>query len=103
MVDKTMIDNGELAPGELKTVWKSEMIAGSLFAANNELGTEAIDTLKTVFAEGMNSAAFQADGICSDECRITDEAAWGVVPAQDSDYDGVRHVCEVTGSEKCQG
>ncbi|MGG7099631.1 phosphate/phosphite/phosphonate ABC transporter substrate-binding protein [Rhodococcus sp. 24CO] len=103
MVDKTMIDNGELKPGELKTVWKSEMIAGSLFAANNELGPEAIATLKDVFGEGMNSAAFQADGICSDECRITDERAWGVVPAQDSDYDGVRHVCEVTGSQKCQG
>ncbi|OZD71178.1 phosphate/phosphite/phosphonate ABC transporter substrate-binding protein [Rhodococcus sp. 05-340-1] len=103
MVDRTMIDNGELAPGELKTVWKSEMIAGSLFAANNDLGSEAIAKLQDVFSEGMNSDAFIADGICAEECRITDEDAWGVVPAQDSDYDGVRHVCEVTGSEKCQG
>lgn len=103
MVDKTMVDNGELAPGELKTVWKSETIAGSLFAANNDLGAEAIDKLEKVFSEGMNSDAFVADGICSEECRITDERAWGVVPAQDSDYDGVRHVCDVTGSEKCRG
>ncbi|MFC9839910.1 phosphate/phosphite/phosphonate ABC transporter substrate-binding protein [Rhodococcus sp. NPDC127530] len=103
MVDKTMIDSGELAPGDLKTVWKSETIAGSLFAANDELGTDAIDTLKKVFSEGMNVSAFIADGICSEGCRITDERAWGVVPAQDSDYDGIRHVCEVTGSEKCQG
>ena len=103
MVDKTMIDSGELAPGDLKTVWKSETIAGSLFAANDELGTDAIDTLKAVFSEGMNVNDFIADGICSEECRITDERAWGVVPAQDSDYDSIRHVCEVTGSEKCQG
>lgn len=103
MVDRTMIDNGELAPGELETVWKSETIAGSLFAANNDLGTEAIAKLEDVFSERMNSDAFVADGICAEECRITDEDAWGVVPAQDSDYDGVRHVCEVTGSEKCQG
>lgn len=27
---------------------------------------------------------------------------WGVVPASDSDYDGVRKVCEVTGSDKCK-
>lgn len=103
MVDRTMIDNGELAPGELKTVWKSETIAGSLFAANNDLGPDAIAKLEDVFSEGMNSDAFVADGICAEECRITDEDAWGVVPAQDSDYDGVRHVCDVTGSEKCQG
>ncbi|WP_328810450.1 phosphate/phosphite/phosphonate ABC transporter substrate-binding protein [Rhodococcus sp. NBC_00294] len=103
MVDRTMIDNGELAPGELKTVWKSETIAGSLFAANNDLGTDAIAKLEEVFSEGMNSDAFVADGICAEECRITDEDAWGVVPADDSDYDGVRHVCEVTGSQKCQG
>ncbi|MGW5149824.1 phosphate/phosphite/phosphonate ABC transporter substrate-binding protein [Rhodococcus koreensis] len=103
MVDKTMIDSGELAPGDLKTVWKSETIAGSLFAANDELGTAAIDTLKKVFSEGMNVNDFIADGICTEECRITDERAWGVVPAQDDDYDGIRHVCEVTGSEKCQG
>ncbi|MFD4369475.1 phosphate/phosphite/phosphonate ABC transporter substrate-binding protein [Rhodococcus sp. NPDC058521] len=103
MVDKTMVDKGELAPGELKTVWKSDTIAGSLFAANNELGTEAVDKLKTVFTESMNAEAFRADGICSDECRITDERAWGVVPVEDGDYDGVRHVCDVTGSEKCQG
>ncbi|WP_216917460.1 phosphate/phosphite/phosphonate ABC transporter substrate-binding protein [Nocardia noduli] len=103
MVDKTMVDKGDLKPGELKTVWKSETIAGSVFVANNKLGTAAIDTLRTVFTEGMNAKAFQADGICSDECRITDERAWGVVPAQDSDYNGVRHVCEVTGSKKCKG
>ncbi|MFC0451209.1 phosphate/phosphite/phosphonate ABC transporter substrate-binding protein [Rhodococcus jostii] len=103
MVDNTMIDKGELTPGEMKTVWKSETIAGSVFTASNALGTEAIEKLKTIFGEKMNAAAFRADGICSDDCRITDERAWGVVPAQDSDYDGVRHVCEVTGSEKCRG
>ncbi|QIH99844.1 phosphate/phosphite/phosphonate ABC transporter substrate-binding protein [Rhodococcoides fascians A21d2] len=103
MVDRTMIDNGEIAPGELKTVWKSDTIAGSLFAANDDLGTDAIAKLQDVFSEGMNSDAFVADGICAEECRITDEDAWGVVPAQDSDYDGVRNVCEITASEKCKG
>ncbi|CAM2811800.1 phosphate/phosphite/phosphonate ABC transporter substrate-binding protein [Prescottella defluvii] len=104
MVDKTMVEKGELKPGELKTVWKSEMIAGSLFAANNDLGADNVAKLKTAFEEKLNAPSLEAAGFCSgDECRITDERAWGVVAATDTDYDGVRHVCEVTGSEKCQG
>ncbi|MGE2726380.1 phosphate/phosphite/phosphonate ABC transporter substrate-binding protein [Mycolicibacterium pulveris] len=104
MVDKTMIEKGDLQPGQLKTVWKSEMIAGSVFAANNALGTEAIDKLTTLFTEKANAEAFEAEGFCEgDDCLITDERAWGVVAASDSDYDGVRKVCEVTGSDKCKG
>lgn len=104
MVDQTMIEKGDLQPGQLKTVWKSEMIAGSVFAANDSLGTEAIDKLTALFTEKVNVESLEAEGFCKgDECRITDERAWGVVPASDADYDGVRHVCDVTGSEKCKG
>ena len=104
MVDSTLIDKGDLKPGEIKTVWKSEMIAGSVFAANDSLGPEAIEKLKTIFTEKANADVMEADGYCQgDACLITDERAWGVVPAADGDYDGVRKVCEVTGSEKCKG
>lgn len=104
MVDTTLIGKGELKPGEVKTVWKSEMIAGSVFAANDSLGTEAIDKLKTIFTEKANAEALESDGFCQgDACLITDERAWGVVPVDDSAYNGVRKVCEVTGSEKCKG
>jgi len=104
MVDSTLIDKGDLQPGALKTVWKSEMIAGSVFAANDSLGPEAIEKLTKIFTEKVNADALESEGFCEgDGCLITDERAWGVVPAADSDYDGVRHVCEVTGSEKCKG
>lgn len=104
MVEETMVEKGDLAPGDLKTVWKSEMIAGSVFAANDSLGQEAIDKLKTIFTEKANAANFEAEGFCEgDACLITDERAWGVVAVDDSAYDGVRNVCEVTGSEKCKG
>lgn len=102
MVDETLIEKGDLQQGQLKTVWKSEMIAGSVFAANDSLGPEAIDTLTKVFTEKVNAESMEAAGFCSgDECLITDERAWGVVPASEDDYAGVRHVCEVTKSEKC--
>lgn len=103
MVDKTMIEKGDLEPGELKTVWRSETIAGSVFAANNDLGAEAVGKLKTVFTEKVNADYMLGEGLCTGDCRFTDERVWGVVPATDADYDGVRHVCEVTGSEKCKG
>ncbi|MCV7282148.1 phosphate/phosphite/phosphonate ABC transporter substrate-binding protein [Mycolicibacterium flavescens] len=104
MVDETMVAKGDLAPGDLKTVWKSEMITGSVFAANESLGAEAIDKLSAIFTEKANAKAFEEAGFCTgDDCLITDERAWGVVPVDDSAYDGVRKVCEVTGSEKCKG
>lgn len=103
MVDSTLIEKGDLQPGAIKTVWKSEMIAGSVFAANDSLGPEAIEKLKKIFTEKANAEALEADGFCQgDACLITDERAWGVVPASDSDYDGVRKVCEGTCSEKCK-
>ncbi|BBY80914.1 phosphate/phosphite/phosphonate ABC transporter substrate-binding protein [Mycolicibacterium pulveris] len=104
MVDKTMIEKGDLQPGQLKTVWKSEMIAGSVFVANEALGTETVDKLKALFTEKANADVLEAEGFCEgDACLITDERVWGVVEAADSDYDGVRKVCEVTGSDKCKG
>jgi len=104
MVDSTLIEKGDLQPGAIKTVWKSEMIAGSVFAANDSLGPEAIEKLKKIFTEKANAEVLEQDGFCQgDACLITDERAWGVVPAEDADYDGVRKVCEVTGSEKCKG
>ncbi|MGV0836194.1 phosphate/phosphite/phosphonate ABC transporter substrate-binding protein [Mycolicibacterium thermoresistibile] len=103
MVDRTMIEKGDLEPGELKTVWESETIAGSVFVANEALGTEAIDRLTTLFTEKANMEALQGAGYCEGEdCRITDERVWGVVAVEDSAYDGVRKVCDVTGSEKCR-
>ncbi|WP_193045984.1 phosphate/phosphite/phosphonate ABC transporter substrate-binding protein [Mycolicibacterium baixiangningiae] len=103
MVDQTMVQKGDLAPGDLKTVWKSEMIAGSVFAANDSLGGAAIDALKKIFTEKANGKVMAAEGLCEgDGCLITDERAWGVVPVDDSAYNGVRKVCEVTGSEKCK-
>ncbi|MGW3485085.1 phosphate/phosphite/phosphonate ABC transporter substrate-binding protein [Rhodococcus indonesiensis] len=103
MVDETMIASGDLKEGELKRVWESETIAGSLFVANNSLGADTVDRLRTVFVDKANADYMRAQGFCEGECRITDERAWGVVPATDADYDGVRDVCTLTESDKCKG
>lgn len=103
MVEKTLPGKSELADGELKSVWTSEMIPGSVFAARNSLGEETTKKLTALFTEKANADYFESQGYCTGaECLITGEHAWGVVPATDADYDGIRNVCAATKSEKCE-
>lgn len=103
MVEDTLVKSGELQDGDLKEVWKSPMISGSVFIASNELGEETIATLTDIFTQKVNADYLLEQGMCEGECLLTDEDAWGVKPAQDSDYDGVREVCIVTKSDACDG
>ncbi|KRD35224.1 MULTISPECIES: phosphate/phosphite/phosphonate ABC transporter substrate-binding protein [Oerskovia] len=103
MVEDTLPEAGDLAEGDLKEVWKSPKISGSLFVGNDALGAEAIETLTTLITEKANSEYLLSKGYCDGECLLTDEDAWGFAPAQDSDYDGTREVCTLTKSDKCEG
>ncbi len=59
------------------------MIAGSVFAANDSLGSEAIGKLKTLFADKVNVLNLEAEGFCQgDACRITDETRLGIRPGR---------------------
>lgn len=102
MVERTLIDNGELKAGDLKVVWTSPRISGSLMVANDALGAEAVASLQALFTEKANGFYLAENGYCEEsDCLLTDEDAWGFVPAQDSDYDGTREVCRLTKSDKC--
>jgi phosphonate transport system substrate-binding protein len=103
MVERTLVESGDLDDGDLKTVWKSPMISGSLFVARDSLGERLVDELTTILTEKANADYLREHGMCEGECLITDEDAWGVEPATDADYDGVREVCDVTRSEACEG
>lgn len=104
MVDKILIESGDIEAGEIKTVWKSEVIAGSPLAMQAGLPDSLKSEIKRIITEEANVDALVASGICTsvDECGLTDEKVWGYVERDDSFYDGVRKVCEVTGSPKCQ-
>jgi phosphonate transport system substrate-binding protein len=103
MVEGTLVDNGELAEGDLKEVWRSPKISGSLFVGNDALGEDVIATLTELITEKANSDHLLAEGYCDGACLLTDEDAWGFVPATDADYDGTREVCTLTRSDKCAG
>lgn len=103
MVEDTLPAAGDIQDGDLKEVWKSAKISGSLFVGNDALGSEVNEQLAALLTEKANSDYLKANGFCDDECLLTDEDAWGFAPAQDSDYDGTREVCTLTKSDKCEG
>jgi len=104
MVDTNLIESGDIAEGEIKTVWKSETIAGSPMAHRTGLPASLIAEIKRVVLEVVNVDNLIAAGKCTDvaDCGLTDENVWGWVAKDDSFFDGVRAVCEATKSTKCE-
>ncbi len=105
MVDSVLIEAGDIAEGDIKTVWKSEVIAGSPIAIRLDLPASLVAEISRIVLENANRDALLETGLCTDaeNCGLTDENAWGWVPVEDSFYDGVRAVCELTKSAKCEG
>jgi phosphonate transport system substrate-binding protein len=104
MVDSNLIESGDIEEGEIKTVWKSEVIAGSPMGMLASLPDDMKAEIQRIVLEEVNVDALTAAGVCAsaEECGITDENVWGWVERGDDFFDGVRKVCEVTGSTKCQ-
>jgi phosphonate transport system substrate-binding protein len=104
MVDSNLIEAGQIEEGEIKTVWKSEVIAGSPLAIRTTLPESLIAEIKRIVLENVNTDRLIADGKCTsvEDCGLTDENVWGWVPKPDSFFNGVRAVCEATKSTKCQ-
>ncbi len=104
MIDKNLIEKGDIKEGDLKTIWKSAVIAGSPLAMQSGLPQTLKDEIVRVLTQEANVDALVASGICDsvENCGLTDEKVWGYVSKPDSFYDGVRQVCEVTGASQCQ-
>jgi len=103
MVDTELISKGQLQPGQVSTVWKSETIAGSPVAVSNELPEDLRQTITTAFQEKANVDYLTENGFCEsvENCQVGEESGWGYVPVDDSLYEGVRRVCDVTKAESC--
>lgn len=104
MVTKELIDSGSMKEGDVKVVWKSEIIAGSPYVASDKLPADLITQLKGIFANELNVPALVKSGVCSSEadCGLPEGSAYGFIPVEDSLYDGVRAVCEVTKAAACK-
>ena len=104
MVTSQLIESGGMQEGDLEVVWESEIIAGSPYVASDKLPADLIKQLKEIFANDLNVPAMIASGVCSSEadCQLPETKEYGFIPVEDSLYDGVRAVCEVTEADACK-
>ena len=104
MVTTELIDSGSLKEGDVKVVWESDTIAGSPYVASDQLPADLIAKLKGIFANDLNVPALVKSGVCSSDadCGLPEDSAYGFIPVEDSLYDGVRAVCEVTEAAACK-
>lgn len=103
IVDKQLIDSGQLQPGQLRVVWRSEMIAGSPVAVSSHVDPQRRQVIADAFAQKANVDYLTANGFCATaaDCEVGEEGGWGYVAVDDALYNGVRRVCDVTKAESC--
>lgn len=102
IVDKVLIDKGQLKPGQLDTVWKSEVIAGSPVAISDDLDPALRAALADAFQTKANVDYLNASGFCATTCKAADDAGdWGYAKVDDTFYDSVRKVCAITKDKQC--
>ena len=105
MVDERLIESGDLAEGDLKVVWKSEVIAGSPFTFRNKLPESLQAEISTTILEKVNIDWAVENDFCdsAEDCPLNDEGTWGYKTVDDEFYEGVREVCRITKSAQCEG
>ncbi len=101
MVDRQLIEKGQLKPGEITTVWKSEAIPSSPMAILDALSPDLKQKITAAIQEKGNSDYLVANQFCTGECTIGDEDKFGYVKVDDAFYDPIRKICEITKTEKC--
>lgn len=103
MVTSELIKSGQLAEGDVEVVWESEVIPGSPYVASTQLPEDLQQELVRIFQEQLNKPALVEAGICESEgdCLLPEESEYGFIAVDDSLYDGIRAVCDITKSESC--
>jgi phosphonate transport system substrate-binding protein len=103
IVDRQLIESGQLQPGQLRVVWRSETIAGSPITVASGVDPQRRQLIADAFAQKANVDYLAANGFCAAtaDCEVGEEAGWGYAPVDDALYNGVRRVCEVTKAESC--
>lgn len=105
-VEDETVNEGE---AELKIVWKSPPIPNSPVAIQASFPQSFIDAVTDVYVNEINADRFLVDGYCTQEeydagdCSIAEEGATQYLPVTNDLYDGIRFVCEQTGSARCEG
>ena len=119
MVTEQLIESGDI-PGVIDTtgegetvneseatieiIWKSTPIAAPPLAYGRWLPASMQEAIIDIVTTKVNVDWAVANGYCSseDDCPLSDGPFWGYLAGDDSYYDGIRELCEITGSKKCK-
>lgn len=95
------------ADADLEIIWKSQTISGAPMAISNSLPESFVDAFTEVITTKANVDWATENGFCTgtpedNDCSFADEEdTWGFVEKDDSFYDGIRQVCEITQASRC--
>ena len=104
MVNITLPGKGQLKPGELNVIWKSDVIAGSPVGISDDLAPDLKAKIADAFQTKANVDYLNANGFCTPACKTADDSGdWGWSKVDNAFYDGVRKVCETTKAKQCSG
>ncbi|QGU07958.1 Phosphate-import protein PhnD precursor [Corynebacterium occultum] len=101
----TLEQSGQVEPGSLVAVWESDPITEDPISVNHgSLEPELADQIINILEEKGNIPALVEAGICAseEECTLPEEIQYGFLPVDDSDFDAIREVCEITQAEACK-
>jgi phosphonate transport system substrate-binding protein len=101
MVDRQLIERGQLQPGQVEVVWRSELIPGAAMVISDTVPADLRNDLITAIQQKANSDYLRANGFCQGECPISDANAYAYTPIDDAVYDSVRDVCRRIPRETC--
>ena len=95
------------ADADLEIIWKSQTISGAPMAISNTLPESFVSAFTEVITTKVNVDWALENGYCTgtaedNDCSFADEEdTWGFTAKDDSFYDGIRQVCEITQASKC--
>ncbi|MEX2623908.1 MAG: phosphate/phosphite/phosphonate ABC transporter substrate-binding protein [Acidimicrobiia bacterium] len=106
------IAEGDVAEGELVKVWESADIPGVVLTVSGALPEDLRDAIADVFLNNTGADLYER-GFCNENwveqdgptgtpwCPIAGTSTWGFAVVDDSLYDSLREVCELTQAPAC--
>ncbi|MEA2959624.1 MAG: phosphonate transport system substrate-binding protein [Alphaproteobacteria bacterium] len=102
MVDRQLIDQGQLRQGQVTTVWKSDIIPGPPLVIASYLSPRLRQQLTTALQNKANADYLRANGFCQGKCSVSDGVSYGYRAANDADYDGLSATCrKIQNNHSC--
>lgn len=103
MVDRHLVERGQIRADEITRIWESGVIPGAPIAVADDLPADVRDALVRAIEDKANADYLRDNGFCQGECPLGDADAYGYAPVDDSFYDEIREVCRITAHPTCRG